>query len=192
MLLKLHWFPWLLAILLSPAPSWAGDQVPYKDYVEAEVVGAAPVAPNLIQLSFEVLRGQGTHVGRFTTQGVLFVNTSTFDFIGENTLTAANGDQIFIDIVGELTPTSDPDVLSFRSRPSLSVEPVDSRARREDSTEQLSSNSRKGVDLSGPPSPVAGRARSLLWERTRNSRRRPRSKAASNNCSTGMVKSIPT
>lgn len=99
----------LIMILLSPVFSFAGNQVPYRDRVEAEIVDATPVSANEVLLGFVVHRGQGTLVGRFTTEGELLVNTNTFEFTGTNTLTAANGDQIFIEITGMLTPTADPE-----------------------------------------------------------------------------------
>lgn len=98
----------VLMFLVCPVFSLAGDQVPYKDRVEAVIFAASPESPNEVRLSFFVHRGQGTHVGRFTTLGELLVNTDTFQFTGTNTLTAANGDKIFIEITGGLTPTNDP------------------------------------------------------------------------------------
>lgn len=101
----------MLIILVCPVLSFAGDQVPYKDRVEAVIYDAAPGdAPNEVRLFFRVEKGQGTHVGRFTTLGELLVDTDTLEFTGTNTLTAANGDQIFIEITGGLTPTDDPEV----------------------------------------------------------------------------------
>lgn len=100
----------MIMILVSPVFPLAGNQVPYRDRVEAEIVDATPVSGNEVLLSFVVHRGQGTLVGRFTTEGELLVNTDTFEFTGTNTLTAANGDQIFIEITGMLTPTANPGV----------------------------------------------------------------------------------
>ncbi len=71
-----------LVILICPVISLSGDQVPYKDRVEAVVIGAIPVSPNEVLLPFMVTRGQGSHVGRFTTLGELLVNTDTFQFTG--------------------------------------------------------------------------------------------------------------
>lgn len=101
----------MLVILICPVVSSAGDQVPYKDRVEAVIYDAGPGdAPNEVRLFFRVERGQGTHVGRFTTLGELLVDTDTLEFTGTNTLTSANGDQIFIEITGGLAPTDDPEV----------------------------------------------------------------------------------
>jgi hypothetical protein len=108
-----HKWGWSLAVtalmMWVAASAWAGDQVPYKDRVEAVIVGA-DVESGFALLSFEVVRGQGTQVGRFTTFGELLVDLDTLEFVGTNTFIAANGDNIFTDILGELTETDIPGV----------------------------------------------------------------------------------
>lgn len=128
----------MIAILLSPVLSFAGNQVPYRDRVEAEIVDATPVSSNEVLLAFEVHRGQGTLVGRFTTEGELLVNTDTFQFTGTNTLTSANGDQIFIEITGMLTPTADPEVFII----SVETEFVGGTGRFENATGGFSGEGR--------------------------------------------------
>lgn len=84
----------------------AKDEVPYNDSVEGvfEFVGVDPDG-NLI-LSFETV-GQANQLGQFTSAGLLFVADDA-TFTGVNTLTAANGDQIFLEITsGVLTPTDE-------------------------------------------------------------------------------------
>jgi len=88
----------------------AGNQVPYKDSVIGEIISEEMISPNTLCLGFSAT-GQGTQLGRFTTLGELVVDTNTLSFTGTNTITAANGDMIFLDIVdGQLTATSDPEV----------------------------------------------------------------------------------
>lgn len=90
-----------LLILTVPVFSFPGDMVPYKDKVAA-IITDAMVGETAVALSFSAA-GQGTHVGNFTTAGNLIVDLQDFQFTGTNILTAANGDRIFIEILGRLT-----------------------------------------------------------------------------------------
>jgi hypothetical protein len=94
----------MFVILACPVFATAGDMLPYKDKVAAVITDAIPITDEDAVLLTFTAAGQGTHVGNFTTLGQLRVNTLTFLFTGTNTLTAANGDRILIDITGSLTP----------------------------------------------------------------------------------------
>lgn len=81
----------LCALLAAPQVAEAGKQVPYKDNIVATF---DPTGLGDGILEFEVT-GTATHLGRFTGAGFVDLTTGT----GQNLLTAANGDQLFIDIV---------------------------------------------------------------------------------------------
>lgn len=99
----------LLALFVTAGLCRGGDQVPYKDRVEAVITGFSVTEGGLFALPFRVVRGQGTHVGRFTSEGMLLVEPTSLEFVGTNTITAANGDEIDIEILGALTPTTEVD-----------------------------------------------------------------------------------
>lgn len=90
----------LLALFVTAGLCRGGDQVPYKDRVEAVITGFSVTEGGLFALPFRVVRGQGTHVGRFTSEGMLLVEPTSLEFVGTNTITAANGDEIDIEILG--------------------------------------------------------------------------------------------
>lgn len=88
--------------------------VPYKDKVTATVTQAEQNG-DVVRLTFEA-NGAATKLGKMTTLGFIDLNTLDFTFTGENTLTSANGDQIFLTIIGLLTPTQDEGVYHIRLR----------------------------------------------------------------------------
>ena len=97
----------------SAAVSTAGDgSTPYKDEVVGTIVGVTPdIEPGVDRLDFETT-GKATQLGKFTSQGFLDVSDD-LTFTGENTLTAANGDQIFLTIEGSLSPTDEEGVFDI-------------------------------------------------------------------------------
>ncbi|MEO8352890.1 MAG: hypothetical protein ABI680_14250 [Chthoniobacteraceae bacterium] len=108
----------LFALGLTPSAHAGKSKVPkltpYKDKVAATVTASDPITDG-VRLTFEA-RGTATKLGKMTTLGFLDVNTTDFSFTGENTLTAANGDTIFLTIVGQLTPTADEGIFIIRLR----------------------------------------------------------------------------
>ena len=101
-----------MCMLASGASLWAREpqSVPYMDRVEAEIIDFVPIGNRWALLPFDVVRGEGKpFVGPFTTRGILLVDLQTLQFIGVNTLRDADGDLIFINILGDrLTPTPNP------------------------------------------------------------------------------------
>jgi len=97
---RLHRFRVLAAVLaalaLSGPASAAGQQVPFKGRSSGVVttVGFDPVAGILsTRLAGE---GQTTHLGRFTVNGYAAIEVATGLVQGTFTLTAANGDMLFL------------------------------------------------------------------------------------------------
>lgn len=88
--------------------------VPYKDKVSATVTQAEQNGDS-VHLTFEAA-GTATKLGKMTTLGFIDLNTVDFSFTGENTLTAANGDEIFLTLTGQLTPTQEEGVYNIRLR----------------------------------------------------------------------------
>ncbi len=104
-------FCFTLAIVLAlgfTSSLQAAGPTPYKDKVTAEIFAASTIPGVGQRLDFRAT-GTATKLGRMTTLGFIVLNAD-FSFTGENTLIAANGDQIFLTIMGQLTPTSDPSV----------------------------------------------------------------------------------
>jgi hypothetical protein len=82
----------------------AGQDVPFKGGVAAVITEAVPGAGGLhITL---IGSGNATHLGRFTrVENIVLHPDFTLD--GEIVFTAANGDQLFVDVVGGFTsPTT--------------------------------------------------------------------------------------
>src|SRR5207249_4182621 len=107
---RLYWFSILVAVLaaltLSAPAMAAGQPVPFKARSSGVVttVGFDPVAG----IAYARVEGQGqaTHLGRFTETGDAAVDLATGNARGTWTLTAANGDMLFLEF--EAKPTIDP------------------------------------------------------------------------------------
>ena len=93
----------VVGLLSSDLPA-AGKPVPFKGSSEQQAVSATPTEdPTVV---FVVTEGEGhmTHLGRFT-----FVSPHTSGFLdfsieGTQNFTAANGDELYADIAGQLEP----------------------------------------------------------------------------------------
>ena len=93
----------MTALLLSAAlagPGAAEKQVPFKGTSSGVVtaVGFDPVAG--IAYTHVEGEGQATHLGQFTVTGNVAVDVATGIPLGTWTLTAANGDMLFLDMGG--------------------------------------------------------------------------------------------
>jgi len=93
----------LTALILTPAfagPASAGKAVPFKEKSSGVVtaVGFDSVAGEA--LTHVQGEGQATHLGHFTVTADVAVNVVTGIPHGSWTLTAANGDQLFLDMGG--------------------------------------------------------------------------------------------
>ena len=101
---RLYWFSVVLAILAALALSGpamaAGNQVPFKGRSSGVVttVGFDPVAG--IEYVHVEGQGQATHLGRFTVSGDVAIDVATGIPQGTWTLTAANGDMLFLEMTG--------------------------------------------------------------------------------------------
>jgi hypothetical protein len=107
---RLYWFSILAAVLaaltLSGTATAAGKQVPFKGHSSGLVtaVGFDPVAG--IAYLHVAGEGQATHLGRFTVTGDVGVTVATGIPQGTWTLTAANGDMLFLAMGGHgIDPT---------------------------------------------------------------------------------------
>jgi hypothetical protein len=96
----------VLAVLCLGGPGTAGDQVPLKGKLEGSHT-AVPVDPSnpLILAVHLTASGNATHLGKFTYDFPHIVNRSVVPStgVGSCTITAANGDQVFADVVGSAT-----------------------------------------------------------------------------------------
>jgi hypothetical protein len=101
---RLYWFSVLAAVLAAltlSAPAMAADkQVPFKGQSSGVVkaVGFDPVAG--IAYTRVEGEGQATHLGRFTVAADVAVDVATGIPQGTWTLTAANGDKLFLAMGG--------------------------------------------------------------------------------------------
>ena len=90
----------LAALTLSGPATAAGKQVPFKGQSSGVVtaVGFDPVAG----IAYTHLEGEGqaTHFGRFAVAADVAVDVATGIPLGTWTLTAANGDMLFLDMGG--------------------------------------------------------------------------------------------
>jgi hypothetical protein len=90
----------LAALTLSGPATAAGKQVPFKGQSSGVVtaVGFDPVAG----IAYTLVEGEGeaTHLGRFTVTGDVAVDVATGIPQGTWTLTAANGDMLFLEMGG--------------------------------------------------------------------------------------------
>ena len=107
---RLSWFSVIVAVLaaltLSGPTMAAGQQAPFKGRSSGVVtaVGFDPVAG----IAYTRVEGQGqaTHLGRFTQTGDATVDVATGNARGTWTLTAANGDMLFLAMEGNgIDPT---------------------------------------------------------------------------------------
>jgi hypothetical protein len=90
----------VLAALTLSVPAIAGEQVPFKGGSSgvSTVVGFDPVAA-IVYVHF-VGTGQATHLGNFTATGDVAIHEIEGIVLGIYTLTAANGDMIFLTMSG--------------------------------------------------------------------------------------------
>src|SRR5439155_12348634 len=95
----------LTALTLLPLahPAIAGDEVPYK----GKEVGAVTRGAFQFPFSYNstVAEGEATYIGHYTLSGNFVVDVRFGTAIGVFTLTAANGDMLFLDMAGHAVPT---------------------------------------------------------------------------------------
>jgi hypothetical protein len=92
---------------LSPAANPAQPPaVPFKGAAEEQAISAVPVDPDHLLVT-TVGGGNATHLGQFTFISPHLSGLSDFSIDGTQTFTAANGDQLQANIVGNLQPQPD-------------------------------------------------------------------------------------
>ena len=94
----------LLALMVTPALPAAGQAVPFKGSSHQQAVSATPTEDPTVVFVVTEGEGQLTHLGHFTfvsphTSGLL-----DFSIEGTQNFTAANGDELYADIAGQLEP----------------------------------------------------------------------------------------
>jgi hypothetical protein len=85
-------------LILATHSAWAGDQVPFKGKAKGAVVNAVPEATGVLLTVHAV--GRATHLGFFFREETLHFNPAAGTIDGTVIFTAANGDQLFGNVVG--------------------------------------------------------------------------------------------
>ncbi len=89
----------LAALMLSGLTMAAEKQVPFKGRSSGTVTTLGPPVGGVVQTRAEG-QGQATHLGRFTETGDVGIDVATGIPQGTWTLTAANGDMLFLTMTG--------------------------------------------------------------------------------------------
>lgn len=100
----------VLVVLGLAAPVAARDQVPFKGRFELNGGIVTPVAPPIVSVEIDGT-GNATQLGQFTVSVPHLVNRSTGMLVGSYEFTAANGDTLTADFVGQAVPSGVPGVL---------------------------------------------------------------------------------
>jgi hypothetical protein len=92
----------------------AEEQVPFKGSIQTAEILDFSGFPTAVTSS-AVGTGNATHLGRFTVVWVVEIDFTLPGgaAIGSGVYTAANGDSLFVDLVGHGAPTENPDVISI-------------------------------------------------------------------------------
>jgi hypothetical protein len=98
-------------LILSWGQAWAGKPseppaVPFKGVAEEQAISAVPVDADHVFVT-TVGGGTATHLGQFTFISPHLSGLTDFSIDGTQTFTAANGDELEADIVGNLHPFVD-------------------------------------------------------------------------------------
>jgi hypothetical protein len=102
----------LTAVLLTAAlagPAAAAKGVPFHGTIQGIEIGVFQFPKGFVDASGS---GTATHLGCFTLAYELEVDLLAHTTFGSSVFTAANGDNVFTDIIGLGTPTENPDVVS--------------------------------------------------------------------------------
>jgi hypothetical protein len=92
----------VLTLVALAYPAMAGDQVPYKGQELGVVTKGAFQFPLAHQST--AAEGEATHIGHYTLTGDFVVDVRFGTATGVFTLTAANGDMLFLDMEGHAVP----------------------------------------------------------------------------------------
>jgi hypothetical protein len=77
-----------------------GHEVPFKGRWEGALTARTPLPPGFLSLSFEGT-GNATHLGRFTVEIRIVLNTTDRTLTGTYEFTAANGDTVTAAVTGQ-------------------------------------------------------------------------------------------
>lgn len=100
----------LTAVLLTAAlagPAAAANGVPFHGTIQSIEIADIQFPKIFVDGSGS---GTGTHLGCFTLAYEVEVDFLAHSTFGSSVFTAANGDNVFTDIIGHGTPTENPDV----------------------------------------------------------------------------------
>jgi hypothetical protein len=100
----------VLTLMAFAAPAAAGDLVPFKGRLELERGVVTPLTPPFVSVAIEGT-GNATQLGHFTVSVPHLVNRSTGVLVGSYEFTAANGDTLTADFVGQSMPSGVPGIL---------------------------------------------------------------------------------
>jgi hypothetical protein len=95
----------LTSVLAGPAAS--EKPIPFKGSIQAIEIAEVQFPKLFVDGSGS---GEATHLGHFTVAYDVVVDFPTHTTFGSSVFTAANGDNVFTDIIGSGTPTENPDV----------------------------------------------------------------------------------
>lgn len=111
-MMKTSIYPPMAAMLLTAAlacPAWAEEQVPFSGSLQAHEDIVSEV-PGISFVTDGTGEGIATHLGRFTLTWEFTVILADGTGSGSTRFIAANGDQIFMTVVGQSEPTGTPGV----------------------------------------------------------------------------------
>ena len=101
--LKVGFLLTALTLLPIAQPAMAKDQVPFKGVEVGDITGVAFDFPFATLL--QTAEGEATHLGHYTLTGDFVVDVRFGTATGVFTLTAANGDKLFLNMEGHAVPT---------------------------------------------------------------------------------------
>ena len=96
----------LTALTLLPLtyPAMAGDEVPYKGKEVGAITTVSFHFP--FDVKSQTAEGEATHLGHYSVTGSIVINLLSGAVTGTFTLTAANGDMLFLTLTGNAPPPS--------------------------------------------------------------------------------------
>jgi len=81
-----------------PLPALADEMRPFRGHANEMIIDVTPNPEGLLVTATG--QGQATHLGRFTRLGKVVIHTEDGSVEGTVVFTAANGDQLFMDVIG--------------------------------------------------------------------------------------------
>jgi hypothetical protein len=99
-----------VSVLVFASPGAAKEQLPFKGQLELGRGIVTPLTPPIVSVEIEGT-GNATQLGHFTVSVPHLVNRSTGMLVGSHEFTAANGDTLTANFVGQSAPSGVPGVL---------------------------------------------------------------------------------